>query len=178
MDRYIAHLASRLGFLRTWAWGIDLSLAGLWRLGVALVDGRLVSSHPAVHILACRWGFYPWLLSFLSVTNLGELLLSAVSTFLWLACVGPRACHSLGVAFLSISLGVYYPHLQFGSVSLRSDLGFWVSSPSALDIDFLVRVPVSLGELCWFDLSISRSLSLSIGLVNLSWIYCCCSGFC
>ena len=115
---------SRLGFLRSRAWGFDLSLAGPWRLGVALDDGRLVTSHPAVLILACRWGFEPWFLSFLSVTNLGEFLLSAVSIYLWLACVGPRALHSLGVSFLSISLGVYYPHLQFVSVSLRSDLGF------------------------------------------------------
>ena len=151
---------SRLGFLRSKTWGFSLSLAGPWSLGIALDDGHLVTSHPAILILACHWGFVPWFLSFLSVTNLGELLLSAVSIYLWLACVGPRALHSLGVAFLSIPCGVYYPHLQFGSISLRSDLGFWVSSPSALDIDFLVRVPVSLGELCWFDLSISRSLSL------------------
>ena len=177
MVRYLALLASRLGFLRIWAWGFDLSLAGPWRLGIALDDGRLVSSHPAVLILACRWGFEPWFLSFLSVTNLGELLLSAVSTFLWLACVGPRARHSLGVAFLSISLGVYYPHLQFGSVLLRSDLGFWVSFPQPwiffFWLGFQFRWVSCVGLTCP-----SPRVSLSIGLVNLSWIHCCCLGIC
>ena len=122
--RYLALLTSRLGFLRYRAWGFDLSLAGPWRLGVALDDGRLVSPHPAVLILACHWGFDPWFMFFLSVTNLGELLLSTVLTSCDWLVLGPRACHSLGVAFLSISLDVYNPHLQFGSVSLRSDLGF------------------------------------------------------
>ena len=83
-----------------------MSLAGPWRLGVALDDGRLVSSHPAALILACGWGFKAWFLSFLSVTNLGELLLFAVSIFLGLACVGPRALHSLGIVILTTPLGV------------------------------------------------------------------------
>ena len=76
--RYLALLTSRLGFLRSRAWGFDLSLVGPWRLGVALDDGRLVTSHPAVLILACCWGFEPWFLSFFSVTNLGELLVCSI----------------------------------------------------------------------------------------------------
>ena len=83
--------------------------------------------------------------------------------------MGPRALHSLGVAFLFSPCGVYFILLQFGSVSLRSDLGFefrpllsWISI-------FWFGVLVSLGELSWFDLSTSRSLSL-YRLGELSWI--------
>ena len=142
-----------------------MSLAGPCRLGIALDDGRLVTSHPAVLILACRWGFEPWFLSFLSVTNLGELLLSAVSIYLWLACVGPRALHSLGVAFPFISCGVFYPHLQFGSVSLRSDLGFvsFVPKPwiSFFWLGFQFRWVSCVGLTCP-----SPGVSLSIDSVN------------
>ena len=140
-------------------------------------DGRLVSSHPVIHILACRWGFYPWFLSFLSVTNLGELLLSAVSICLWLASVGPKALHSLGVAFPVIPCGVFFTLLQFGSVSLRSDLGFEFRPLQTWISIFWLGFQFSLGELCWFDLSISRSLSL-YRLGELSWIYYCCLGYC
>ena len=154
-----------------------MSFAGRWRLGIALVDGRLVSSHPAILILACRWGFEPWFLSFLSVTNLDEPSWSAVSICCWLACVGPRALQSLGVAFLFSPCGVYFILLQFGLVSLRSDLGFefrplqtWIS---IFWLGFQFRWVSCVGLTCP-----SPRVSLSIGLVNLSWIYYCCSGFC
>ena len=108
----------------------------------------------------------------LQFDELGRTFLVCSIDLLWLACVGPKALQSLGVAFLFSPCGVYFILLQFGSVSLRSDLGFefrpllsWISI-------FWFGVPVSLGELCWFDLSTSRSLSL-YRLGELSWIYCC-----
>ena len=101
--------------------------------------------------------------------NLDEPVRSVVSILLLLAIVGPRALHSLAVAFLIHPCGVYFTLLQFGSVSLRSNLGFefrpllfWLSI-------FWFGVPVSLGELSWFDLSTSWSLSL-YRLGELSWI--------
>ena len=154
-----------------------MSLAGPWRLGVALDDGRLVTSHPAVLILARRWGFEPWFLSFLSVTNLDKLLWSVVSILLWLACVGPRALHSLGIAFPFSPCGVFSTLLQFGSVSLRSDLGFEFCPLQSWISIFWLWFHFLLGELCWFDLSISQSLSL-YRLGELSWIYYCCSSYC
>ena len=68
-----------------------MSLAGLWGLGVALVDGRLVSSHPTVLILACHWGFEPWFLSFLNVMNLGELLFVCSIDFLVVGLCGAQS---------------------------------------------------------------------------------------
>ena len=83
--------------------------------------------------------------------------------------MGPRALHSLGVAFPFSPCGVFFTLLQFGSVSLRSNLGFeFCPLLSWLSI-FWFGVPVSLGELSWFDLSTSRSLSL-YRLGELSWI--------
>ena len=136
--------------------------------------GRL---SPSRVILACRWGFVPWFLSFFSVTNLDEPFWSVVSILLWLACVGPRALHSLGVAFPFSPCGVFFTLLQFGLVSLRFDLGFEFRPLQTWISIFWLGFQFSLGELCWFDLSISWSLSL-YRLGELSWIYCCCSGYC
>ena len=145
-----------------------MSLAGPRSLGVALEVCRLVFLHPAVISLLLVGGSLVWFLYLLSVTNLDEPSWSAVSICCWLACVGPRALQSLGVAFLFSPCGVYFILLQFGSVSLRSDLGFefrpllsWLSI-SGLGFQFRW---VS----CWFDLSTSRSLSL-YRLGELSWI--------
>ena len=109
--------------------------------------------------------------------ELGRTFLVCSIDLLWLACVGPRALHSLGVAFPFNPCGVFFTLLQFGSVSLRSDLGFEFRPLQTWISIFWLGFQFSLGELCWFDLSISRSLSL-YRLGELSWIYCCCSVYC
>ena len=75
----------------------------------------------------------------------------------------------MGVAFLFSACGVYFILLQFGSVSLRSDLGFEFRPLLSWLSIFWFGIPVSLGELSWFDLSTSWSLSL-YRLGELSWI--------
>ena len=177
VDRYLALLCPDQGFYDL---ELGVSICLLQGLGGWAQPWMIVVWSPFTQLylsLLVVGGFEPWFLSFLNVTNLGELLVSAVSIFLWLACVGPRALHSLGIAFPFIPCGVFFTLLQFGSVSLRSDLGFEFRPLQTWISIFWLGFQFSLGELCWFDLSISRSLSL-YRLGELSWIYCCCLGYC
>ena len=127
---------------------------------------------PNRDLLLAIGGSLVWFLYLFSVTNLDEPVWSAVSILLLLAIVGPKALHSLGVAFLIYPCGVYFTVLQFGSVSLRYDLGFEFRPLLSWLSIFWFGVPVSLGELSWSDLSTSRSLSL-YRLGELSWITDC-----
>ena len=134
-------------------------------MGVALVDGHLVFSHPAVHILSLVVGVLTLVLSFSLCDELRRTSpCLQVSTFLWLACLGPRTLHSLGIVVLSTPLGLLYLWLKFGSISLRSNLlhlGFDSFAYPSLGYRFLVRVPVWLGELCWLTIP-SPGVSLSL----------------
>ena len=123
---------------------------------------------PSRDFLACHWGFLALVFISLQCDELGRTFLVCSIDLLWLACVGPRALQILGVAFLFSPCGVYFILLQFGLVSLRSDLGFefrpllsWLSI-SGLGFQFR-------WVCCWFDLFTSRSLSL-YRLGEPSWI--------
>ena len=139
--------------------GFRFSLARPRSLGVALEVCHLVFLYPVVIFLSVVGGFLLWFLPLLSVTNLDEPYWSAVSICCWLACVGPRALQSLGVAFRLGSCGVYFI-LQFGSVSLRSDLGFEFRPLLSWLSIFWFGVPVSLGELLVRPVHFPESLSL------------------
>ena len=104
--------------------GYRFSIAGLWSLGVTLEVGLLVFLYPTVIPFPVVGGFVLWFLLLLVGRTWTNLSYSAVSIFVVLAIVGPRACHSLGVAWFLDPYGVYCILLWFGSVSLSLDLGF------------------------------------------------------
>jgi len=87
--------------------GYRFSIAGLWSLGVTLEVGLLVFLYPTVIPFPVVGGFVLWFLLLLVGRTWTNLSYSAVSIFVVLAIVGPRACHSLGVAWFLDPYGVY-----------------------------------------------------------------------
>ena len=76
--------------------GYRFSIAGLGSLGVALEVGRFGLPLPSRGSFICCWGFVPWFLSLLCVTNLDEPVFGLHIDFLCVGHYGAQSMAELG----------------------------------------------------------------------------------